>query len=503
MTRTRLKSMVFLLLLVVASSTLSGCKGLDGLIEIIETTIQVVDQVIKQIDKALHTVGGATQTGQDVIRDVRTIVAGGQLPPPAVATGPGILVVKHPDDEDDEGVPPTPAGGSGGGTPGAVVPISVGGAGHGTPAPVTGTTAPAASGSAGTTPTTGGTTGAGTSRPPGGTASPTQAVTPGWVAAQGKIHQAIANLGTRIAEVEALLASGLPAELVAKLRKEVLEPLRTLRTLLQTMVKVGDPGSADGMQIIDRKIKQAQELFAATAHVAKTIAQGLATGAAAIQRAAWLVRHWTIDLFGAGSPPPFVETTTETPEQKLRRELEATYGITLRDQVDASINTASGNTYSGTKASFSLAQLQAMKKYLAKLPKKWKDALRGQTFCAFASIKKASAPKSVLYGVAFRKEKQVWVAETSNGDIYGWEGTFVHEVTHVLHHVDWSLAEAWAKEFWAGKMSPPPPPTTPAPTDYGETHAVEDLAESVMIYYLDPGKLDKARRDFIAKHILY
>ncbi len=72
------------------------------------------------------------------------------------------------------------------------------------------------------------------------------------------------------------------------------------------------------------------------------------------------------------------------------------------------------------------------------------------------------------------------------------EGTAVHEIAHGIF--DYAEAD-WVKTFdyWrdadtaSGKKDAEPPPT-----DYGQTSAGEDLAESVMLYFLDRPRLEKS-----------
>jgi hypothetical protein len=72
------------------------------------------------------------------------------------------------------------------------------------------------------------------------------------------------------------------------------------------------------------------------------------------------------------------------------------------------------------------------------------------------------------------------------------EGTAVHEIAHGIF--DYAEAD-WVKTFdyWldadtaSGKAGAEAPPT-----DYGQTSAAEDLAESVMLYFLDRPRLEKS-----------
>jgi len=80
------------------------------------------------------------------------------------------------------------------------------------------------------------------------------------------------------------------------------------------------------------------------------------------------------------------------------------------------------------------------------------------------------------------------------------QGPFVHEMTHNFQAAHPEVLENWKATFWPGGQ-----PKTPSTSAYGNSSAMEDMAESVRSYWQIGPELkrrDPARYEFIKTHIM-
>ncbi|MBF0544252.1 MAG: hypothetical protein HQM08_07460 [Candidatus Riflebacteria bacterium] len=86
---------------------------------------------------------------------------------------------------------------------------------------------------------------------------------------------------------------------------------------------------------------------------------------------------------------------------------------------------------------------------------------------------------------------------------YDFQGTLVHEMTHCFQASNSQIATAWQNKFWpSGQMAGPKPPSV---SSYGNTQPLEDMAESVRVYW-NSGATMKAqqpdRYNFIKNNVM-
>jgi hypothetical protein len=78
--------------------------------------------------------------------------------------------------------------------------------------------------------------------------------------------------------------------------------------------------------------------------------------------------------------------------------------------------------------------------------------------------------------------------------------TLVHEMTHTFQSSNRAVAQNWQSEFWQNGR-----PVPPSVTAYGNSQVLEDMAESVAVYFQNPGymKSQQAKRyEFIKKFVM-
>lgn len=185
-------------------------------------------------------------------------------------------------------------------------------------------------------------------------------------------------------------------------------------------------------------------------------------------------------------PVPVPPTPTPTPvpggnSKTQAAYMQAQFGITPK---------------SGSNAVWSQAQLEAANKVLATLP---------------ASFR--SATKSIQRDVAFNGKSGVlgWV-QMGNPTVHltnaackvgVFEGTLVHEMTHTFQAANPQVAKDWEKTFWPlGKWIGPIPRSV---TSYGNTEPLEDMAESVRLYWENGAWMKKnqpKRYEFIKTQVM-
>jgi len=196
------------------------------------------------------------------------------------------------------------------------------------------------------------------------------------------------------------------------------------------------------------------------------------------------------------------EAVIQAQKQALRAEIEATFGVILVDGTPGNRTNAAGTVLTGTVSTFTLEQLQDLKRILGLLPPAWRGSMSGVTIKAFGVVNRQTPSGSgLIAGVYWWGAAEIWMSQLAGSQRAGWAGTLVHEMTHLLSCKDPTVNERWRAAFWGGNRAPPPPPVTPSPTDYGATNAEEDMAESVMIFVQMPDRLDPARRQFIERFI--
>lgn len=186
--------------------------------------------------------------------------------------------------------------------------------------------------------------------------------------------------------------------------------------------------------------------------------------------------------------PPVTPPTTTTPTTTttttgtssvagLKAEMKAKYGISAND---------------GDGAVWSQRQLEEANKVLATLP----ESFRSNT----KSIQRDASYMSP--GVLGYVRMGIPTVHMLNSSCYDrtFQGTLVHEMTHTFQANNMHLVNAWKSQFWSSGR-----PNPPSVSSYGNTQAVEDIAESVRTYWQSGAAMKKSQPDryeFIRKHVM-
>ncbi len=155
----------------------------------------------------------------------------------------------------------------------------------------------------------------------------------------------------------------------------------------------------------------------------------------------------------------------------LVAEIRSKFGVSMRD--------GSG--------SWSVASLQATYKALSVLPPSFRKWNRTMTMEGY---------RGGLLGLGEVGGGNLWIY---SGATRGSSGirTIIHEMTH-NYQGNSRVTQAWRSQFWGRNR-------TSSPTDYGNTNYLEDMAESVSLYYTNGAWLkrrDPARYEFVKTNIM-
>ncbi|RCK78863.1 MAG: hypothetical protein OZSIB_1013 [Candidatus Ozemobacter sibiricus] len=155
----------------------------------------------------------------------------------------------------------------------------------------------------------------------------------------------------------------------------------------------------------------------------------------------------------------------------LVAEIRSKFGVSMRDG----------------SARWSVASLQAVYKALSVLPASFRKWNRTMTMEGY---------RGGLLGLGEVGGGNIWIY---SGATMGSSGirTIIHEMTH-NYQGNSRVVQAWRAQFWGRNR-------TSSPTDYGNTNYLEDMAESVSLYYTNGAWLkrrDPARYEFVKTHIM-
>lgn len=154
------------------------------------------------------------------------------------------------------------------------------------------------------------------------------------------------------------------------------------------------------------------------------------------------------------------------------------------------------NAINGTGAVWTARQLEEANKVLATLPAAFRNSTRNlqrdasyQNNSSVLGYVKIGVPTVHITNAACRDNT--------------FQGTIVHEMTHCFQARYPEIAKKWEKTFWPlGRFLGPWPRSV---TSYGNSQPLEDMAESVRIYWQEGARMKKEqpkRYDFIRKYIM-
>jgi hypothetical protein len=148
------------------------------------------------------------------------------------------------------------------------------------------------------------------------------------------------------------------------------------------------------------------------------------------------------------------------------------------------------------KSKWSVKQLEATYKTLASLPPAFRKFTK--------NIQRDSSinPFSRVLGYVQMGIPTVHMMDAScyKGTF---EGTLVHEMVHCFQSSNPRVAQLWEQTFWPNGRNRPARP--PSPTSYGNTQPLEDMAESVRLYWSSGAAMkaqQPARYEFIKRYVM-
>lgn len=454
MFRKVLRATAFLCLLAMMAVTLTGCADVfEKVVNFIKTVVKTVKDVFGKVDKVVTTVKDAVKTGKNTVDKIKDIFKGGDKKP-GTDKGKGGGKITNPEDDMDDA--------KGGG----------------------GTTSGGSSTGPGKGPGKGPGTGAGDgTEPPGSEAEKARL--------SSELEKALTNLDGKIKQLEKLLKEDLPAATKEQI-EEILERMKDLKKVLEGTK--GDLKTADTQSELDRikeDLEDSQKGFIKLVETIQKIVSGIKKAGDTAISIINKIKTWTKILTGGttgagGGTGTSGEVATVA---GLAKEIRATYGIEVKDGVTADI----GWGFKTTAGSWDVPKLTIMRDTLAKLPPHFVKC----TTLVYSN-QSIVGPNSGCYGIYNHLDGTMWMSDSAMRD-GRFAGTLVHEMTHAFQRSNPQIMQEWTKLFWNGNK-----PRTPSPTEYGDTKPVEDMAESVRLYFEDPAalKLDKARYEFIKKFIM-
>lgn len=176
--------------------------------------------------------------------------------------------------------------------------------------------------------------------------------------------------------------------------------------------------------------------------------------------------------------PTAPTTPTGTGIAGLKAEMRGKYGIEARDG----------------DAQWSERQLEEANKVLASLP----ECFRSHT----KSIQRDGVYRGMT-GVLGYVQMGIPTVHMMNGSCRDgtFQGTLVHEMTHTWQANNSALTNQWQRQFWPNGRTPSPSSVS----SYGNTQPVEDMAESVRVYWQNGPAMKKsqpARYEWIKNNIM-
>ncbi|NLI77288.1 MAG: hypothetical protein GX442_12700 [Candidatus Riflebacteria bacterium] len=175
-------------------------------------------------------------------------------------------------------------------------------------------------------------------------------------------------------------------------------------------------------------------------------------------------------------------------------EIRSTYGIDPQNGNAGSFS----DGMSMTAGTWSDKDLNDMKACLAKLPACFRDTFKGPLIKNGKIT--SSDSEGEIYGFYDYENKTLHVSQFCNTDEGSIVPTLVHELTHAFQDKNPGVEKEWTTQFWNGNS-----PKTSSVSDYGNTNAAEDMAESVREYYQNGASLkasDPTRYEFVKTKIM-
>jgi hypothetical protein len=183
------------------------------------------------------------------------------------------------------------------------------------------------------------------------------------------------------------------------------------------------------------------------------------------------------------SPPPTTTPTPTVPSGGVSTQkafMRQQFGITAKD---------------GDGAVWSEAQLKAANAVLAKLPPHFRSFTK--TITRDRMYRNANVLGYVRMGIP---EVHLTNSACKEGTF---QGTLVHEMVHTFQAENPTITRSWEKTFWPlGKFVGPIPRSV---SSYGNTQPLEDMAESVRMYYQSGARMKQEqpkRYEFIKTHVM-
>lgn len=135
-------------------------------------------------------------------------------------------------------------------------------------------------------------------------------------------------------------------------------------------------------------------------------------------------------------------------------------------------------------SSWTLSALQQLYSTLTKLPASFYSSTK-----FIQRITTASFGPNIAGYVSSDQPSRVFL--TDGGVNWDVVGVTVHEMAHTFQFNNYGVALQWATSFWTYRNAYTGQPTyvSAPPTEYGKTNFMEDMAESVMLYYKSPSTL--------------
>lgn len=188
------------------------------------------------------------------------------------------------------------------------------------------------------------------------------------------------------------------------------------------------------------------------------------------------------------TPPPSGAPTAATAEDKAKLEK---FGIKATDG----------------DVAWSKGQVDAIAEVLEKLPSffsKWTKEIKresvfkhpytGQIMRGVLGYVRSDRPSTVNLMNLAAMGSSLAAAKS------GFQGTFVHEATHTFQHGNPDVTNAWKQTFWPGGRE-----KSRSVSGYGDTQPVEDMAESVRVYFQQGARMKSShpdRYEFIRKYVM-
>lgn len=220
----------------------------------------------------------------------------------------------------------------------------------------------------------------------------------------------------------------------------------------------------------------------------------------------WFVRSSkTGSLFGNfGAASKFSirikEAVTEQPKPETTSVGASTGSLdTVAGLIDA-IRNKFGVVMENATAQWALSSLKTIYNTFLRLPQQFLASTR-----FIQRISTTSIGAGVMGYVNSGSPSRLYITDLGNQlDLVG---TMVHEMAHCVQFNNWNVATAWTSQFWGARNAYTGQQSyiSAPPTEYGKTNPLEDMAETVRLYYTAPSSLkstNAARYAFVKNNIM-